>query len=117
MSELLAKGVARETINLVVGERDPDAELTQAREAIRRPITRWATLDTRERKRKIQQYLAARGFSYDTIEAVIARPQEETYGPVASVCSGQARWRRCVRTRPARRRGPHPPRSVLAGAW
>jgi len=77
VSELLAKGVARETIGLVVGERDPDAELTQAREAIRRPITRWAALDARERKRKIQQYLAARGFSYDTIEAVIARPHED----------------------------------------
>lgn len=78
VSELLAKGVARDTINLAVGERDPDAELAQAREAIRKPITRWASLSERDRKRKIQQYLVARGFSYDTIEAVIARPHQET---------------------------------------
>ncbi len=77
VSELLAKGVARETIHLVVGERDPDAELTQAREAIRRPITRWVALNERDRRRRIQQHLAARGFSYDTIEAVIAHPHDD----------------------------------------
>ena len=77
VSELLGKGVPRETIDLVLGERDPDADVKQAREAIRRPIARWQTLEEGERKRKIHQYLVARGFSYDTIEAVLQRPEAE----------------------------------------
>ena len=75
MSELLAKGVARETIDIVLGEADPDAETKRAREVIRRPMARWLSMDERERKRKIHQYLASRGFSYDVIEEVIARPE------------------------------------------
>lgn len=80
VSELLQKGVAREVIELVTGGREPGGEVTRAREAIRRPITRWLTLSEPDRKRKIHQYLAQRGFSYDTIDEVIAhpvRPEEE----------------------------------------
>lgn len=76
-SELLGKGVPRETIDVVLGERDPDAEVQQARAAIRRPIARWATLEEGERKRKLHTYLVARGFSYETIEAVLAHPEAE----------------------------------------
>jgi len=76
VSELLGKGVPRETIDVVLGDRDPEAEVKQAREAIRRPIARWQTLEEGERKRKIHQYLAARGFSYDSIEAVLQRPDD-----------------------------------------
>lgn len=80
VSELLQKGVAREVIELVTGDREPGGEVTRAREAIRRPITRWQTLSEADRKRKIHQYLAQRGFSYDTIDEVIAHPErpEET---------------------------------------
>ncbi|MHB8631537.1 MAG: regulatory protein RecX [Candidatus Limnocylindria bacterium] len=77
VSELLQKGVARETIDAVLGEADPDSESKRAREAIRRPMTRWLSMADDERKRKIHQYLAARGFSYDVIEEVIARPEAE----------------------------------------
>ncbi|MGH2377163.1 MAG: regulatory protein RecX [Candidatus Limnocylindria bacterium] len=76
VSELLQKGVARDVIEVVVGDREPDSEVTRAREAIRRPITRWLTLSEVDRKRKIHQYLAQRGFSYDTIDEVIAHPDE-----------------------------------------
>lgn len=76
VSELLGKGVPRETIDVVLGDRDPEAEVKQAREAIRRPIARWQTLGEGERKRKIHQFLMARGFSYDTIEAVLERPED-----------------------------------------
>ena len=79
-SELMQKGVARETIDLVLGEADPDSETKRAREAIRRPMTRWLSMDDNERKRKIHQYLVTRGFSYDVIEEVIAKPEEETDG-------------------------------------
>ena len=74
VSELLGKGVPRETIDLVLGEADPGAEVRRARDAIRRPLARWLTLAEPERKRKIHQYLVARGFSYDVIDEVIARP-------------------------------------------
>lgn len=74
VSELLQKGVSREAIELAIGDREPDAEVKRAREVIRRPITRWQAMDENERKRKIHQYLAARGFSYDVIEEVVERP-------------------------------------------
>ena len=77
VSELMQKGVARETIDLVIGEADPNAELERARTAIRRPMTRWLAMDEPERKRKIHQYLMTRGFSYDVIEDVIAHPVAE----------------------------------------
>jgi regulatory protein len=77
VSELMAKGVARETIDIVLGEADPAAETTRAREVIRRPMTRWLSMDDTERKRKIHQFLAARGFSYDVIEEVLAKPEAD----------------------------------------
>lgn len=70
----MQKGVAREVIEVVIGEREPDAEVKRAREVIRRPITRWTAMAEAERKRKIHQYLAQRGFSYDVIEEVIEHP-------------------------------------------
>lgn len=77
VSELIQKGVSRDVIDLAIGEREPDADVKRAREAIRRPITRWLTLSEVDRKRRIHQYLAQRGFSYDVIEEVIARPEED----------------------------------------
>ncbi|MDQ6858840.1 MAG: recombination regulator RecX [Chloroflexota bacterium] len=80
VSELMQKGVARETIDVVLGEADPDSETKRARQAIRRPMTRWLSMDDNERKRKIHQYLMSRGFSYEVIEDVIAHPEEEDVG-------------------------------------
>ncbi|HET8567969.1 MAG TPA: regulatory protein RecX [Candidatus Limnocylindria bacterium] len=77
VSELLQKGVARDVIDVVLGARDPEAEVKQARKAIERPLMRWLTLDEPERKRKLHAYLVSRGFSYDTIEEVLARPTAE----------------------------------------
>jgi len=59
----------------VLGEADPGAELDRARASIRRPMTRWLELAEPERKRKMHQHLAARGFGYDVIEEVIASPE------------------------------------------
>ena len=72
-SELLGKGVGRDVVDLVLGERAPDAEVEQARRTLSRPLARWATLAPAERKRKIHAYLAQRGFGYGTIEEVIRR--------------------------------------------
>jgi regulatory protein len=76
-SELLGKGVSRDVVDVVLGERDPDADVMQAKKAISRLMTRWATLSAPERKRKIHTHLAARGFDYDTIEEVIRASVEE----------------------------------------
>jgi len=75
VSELLRKGVARETIEVALGDRPADAEVQRARRAIARPITRWQTLEPAERKRKVHAFLAARGFDYEVIEEVIAHPE------------------------------------------
>jgi len=75
VSELLRKGVARETIEVALGDRPADAEVQRARRAIARPITRWQTLEPAERKRRVHAFLAARGFDYEVIEEVIAHPE------------------------------------------
>lgn len=74
VSELMNKGVSREVIDLVVGERPPDLQVLQARAAIRRPLARWLTLPEADRKRRIHAFLAGRGFDYETIEAVLNHP-------------------------------------------
>ncbi len=76
-SELLGKGVSRDVVEVVLGERAPDAEIEQARRALSRPLARWATLPADERRRKIHAHLAARGFGYDTIEKVLRREAPE----------------------------------------
>lgn len=76
-SELLGKGISRDVVDLVLGERAPDADVEQAKRALSRPMTRWATLGPPERKRKIHAYLAARGFDYGTIEEVIRATVDE----------------------------------------
>jgi regulatory protein len=71
--ELAQKGVARDVIEVVLGERVPDADVELARRALSRPLTRWANMSDAERRRKIHAYLAARGFDYDTIDEVARR--------------------------------------------
>jgi len=76
-SELIQKGVSRDVIDTVLGERAPDADVAQAKRALSRPLARWATLPAPERKRKIHAFLAARGFDYDTIEEVLRASVED----------------------------------------
>ena len=74
VSELTSKGVARETIDAALGEMPAESESDRARRAIARQLRRWESLEVPERKRKIHAFLAARGFGYDVIDEVIARP-------------------------------------------
>lgn len=79
ISELSNKGVSRETIDIALGEMPAESESDRARRAITRQLRRWESLDPPERKRKIHAFLAQRGFGYDVIDEVIARPEiEET---------------------------------------
>jgi regulatory protein len=72
IDELINRGVARETINVALGELPAESESDRARQAIGRQLTRWQTLEPAERRRKIHAFLAARGFDYDVIDEVIA---------------------------------------------
>ncbi len=76
-TELVQKGVSRDVIEVVLGERAPDADVEQAKRALSRPLARWTTLSAPERKRKIHTFLAARGFDYGTIEEVIRASVED----------------------------------------
>ena len=75
ISELSMKGVARETIDIALGELSPDSETERALRAIVRPLTRWRGLEPALRRRKIHAYLAQRGFGYDVIDQVIRRDE------------------------------------------
>jgi regulatory protein len=77
VSELINKGVARETIDVALGEMPAESESDRARRSIARQLIRWESLTLPERKRKIHAFLAQRGFGYEVIEEVIARPEEE----------------------------------------
>ena len=77
VSELTAKGVARETIDAALGDMPAESETDRARRAIARQVRRWESLEPAERKRKIHAFLAQRGFGYDVIDEVIARPEAE----------------------------------------
>ena len=72
-TELAQKGVARDVVDVVLGERAPDADVEQARRALSRPLTRWVDMPVAEKRRKIHTYLAARGFDYETIDEVTRR--------------------------------------------
>jgi regulatory protein len=75
VSELMNKGVARETIDAALGEMPEESEADRARRAVARQLARWESLADGERKRKIHAFLAQRGFGYDVIEEVIAKPE------------------------------------------
>jgi regulatory protein len=77
VSELINKGVARDTIDEALGEMPPESEADRARRAVARQLTRWESLAPGDRKRKIHAFLAQRGFGYDVIDEVIARPEVE----------------------------------------
>jgi SOS response regulatory protein OraA/RecX len=80
VSELTSKGVSRETIDAAMGDMPAESESDRARRAIVRQVRRWESLDPTERKRKIHAFLAARGFGYDVIDEVIARPGGDPEG-------------------------------------
>ena len=76
-TELAQKGVARDVVDIVLGERAPDADVELARRALSRPLTRWTDMSDADKRRKIHAYLVSRGFDYDTIEEVVRREVTE----------------------------------------
>ena len=70
-SELRAKGVDTRVIDEVLGRAERD-ESAVARAALEPRLRRWMALDVRQRRAKAQAFLRQRGFSFDTIEEVLA---------------------------------------------
>ncbi len=69
-AELRAKGVGVEAIESALAGFD---EGRAAEDAALRAARRWAGLAAPDRRRKISDHLARRGFDYDTIRSVIRR--------------------------------------------
>ncbi len=72
--ELKHKGVSSETIETALEEADDDDA------AYRAAMKRWPkvqSLEPRERKRKLSEYLARNGFNYETIDNVITKLESD----------------------------------------
>ena len=70
-SELRSKGIDASIVDEVLEEGERD-EAVAARRALAVRLARWTALDARERKLRAQAFLRQRGFSFDTIEEVLA---------------------------------------------
>ncbi|MBI2599255.1 RecX family transcriptional regulator [Candidatus Curtissbacteria bacterium] len=68
--ELKKKGISQDIIDSVFDRPYKESDL--AKKAIEKRIARWHSLPDLEFKKKFYQYLAARGFSYDTIKETFA---------------------------------------------
>lgn len=69
-NELRIKGICGEIIKKVLGEEEIDEE-KMARELIEKRAYKWKNLEGFERKQKMSQYLAQKGFSWEIVEKVV----------------------------------------------
>lgn len=69
-SELMKKGVAKETIAAAL-EEEPVDEETAARELVKKYEPRLAALEPRKRKKRLYDMLLRRGFSFSTVQKVV----------------------------------------------
>jgi regulatory protein len=70
--ELKEKGIDREIIDTVVGTLYPaNSELETAKTIIKKRVYKMQNMEYKELVRKLSQYLAQRGFDYDTIRSAI----------------------------------------------
>lgn len=70
--ELRIKGIKKEIIEDVWLDTEIDEEKV-ARELLEKKIYRWKNLDTQEAKQKIVEFLARKGFDWETIDKVVAK--------------------------------------------
>lgn len=69
-AELIQKGIAKDIIESVLSNL-PD-QFATAKKLIQKKSKLWQKLSPLEFKRKIYQYLASRGFDYETIRRIVA---------------------------------------------
>ncbi len=72
-SELRAKGVDAAIVDEVLAEGADAGEADAALAALGPRLARWRDLSAQERRAKAQAFLRQRGFSFDTIDEVLAR--------------------------------------------
>lgn len=72
-SELRSKGVDTSIVEEVLADETRGDETETARAALEPRLVRWSALEPGERRAKAQAFLRQRGFSFDTIEEVLAR--------------------------------------------
>ncbi len=70
--ELRIKGIDKEIIDEVMGAEVVDEE-KMAKELLAKKAYKWKSLEPREARQKMSQYLMGKGFSWDVIEKVIDR--------------------------------------------
>jgi SOS response regulatory protein OraA/RecX len=58
-------------------DETPIDEATMAQDLLTRKAYKWKGLELREAKQKMNQYLAGKGFSWDTIEKVVTAYNQE----------------------------------------
>jgi regulatory protein len=68
--ELRQKGIGKEIIDSVF-EETPINEEKMAKELLSRKEYKWKNLESREKKQKMSQYLAGKGFSWEIVEKVV----------------------------------------------
>lgn len=73
-SELYQKGIAKEIVDETLGGvESPEDEVELALQAAKKKLRSYQNLKTSEFKQKMGQYLARRGFDWDTIKEALVR--------------------------------------------
>jgi len=70
IQELRMKGISQNDIDDAFGETVIDEE-KMARELLEKKMYKWKSLDPREARQKMSQYLAGKGFGWDVIQKVV----------------------------------------------
>lgn len=70
-SELMQKGVSREIIDEALVDTNTETETDAAKKNAEKRLPRLLGLDKQDQKRKLLEFLARRGFSYDVAKSVI----------------------------------------------
>ncbi len=73
MAELLQKGLDREDIVEALENDNSQTEEKLAQEALEKKMDRWKKLTPLEKKKKVYEFLARRGFDYDVIKDVVEK--------------------------------------------
>lgn len=75
-NELRIKGIKKETIEEVLSQTEID-ETKIAKELLEKKAYKWKNLSQREAKQKTYEYLAGKGFSWETIRKVVDQTDVE----------------------------------------
>lgn len=71
VAELRGKGIAQDVIDAVITQESEHSELDGARSIVNKKMKQWKTLPIPEKKKKIYEHLARRGFTSELIRHII----------------------------------------------